>query len=125
MPIITIIAGILLDIIGTTAWLMTDRQSITALIPSILGTILLLLGIFSLAKPHLRKHFMHVAAIIGLLGVLGSAKGLFSLPALLSGAEVVRPIAVIAQSATAVVCLVFLGLCIKSFIDARRRRLAA
>lgn len=120
MPIITIIIGIILDIIGTTAWLMTDRQSITALIPSFLGTILLLLGIFSLAKPGARKHLMHAAATVGLLGVLGSVKGLFALLALLSGAEVERPLAVIAQSATAVVCLIFLGLCIKSFVDARR-----
>ena len=63
---------------------------------------------------------MHAAVLLALVGFLGSARGLLSLPALLSGAELVRPAAVAAQSITAVLCAVFVGLAVNSFIQARR-----
>ncbi len=122
MPVITIIFGALLDLVGTTAWLSTGRQSITALIPAFLGTLMIVAGVLAYAKPGIRKHVMHVAATLGLLGFLGSAKGLLQLPALLSGAEVVRPAAVMAQSITAILTLIFLALCVNSFIAARKNR---
>lgn len=124
MPVIAIVVGALLDVIGVTAFVISEMKSYTALIPSGIGTIILLLGLMSLAKPALRKHFMHGAATLGLLGLLGSVRGIVQLPALLSGAEGVKPVAVIGQSATAVICLVFLILCIKSFIDARKKAAA-
>jgi hypothetical protein len=125
MPIITIVVGALLDIVGTTGWLATGRQSWTALIPSILGTLMIVCGVIAFAKPALRKHVMHAAATLGLLGFLGTLKGLFQLPGLLSGAEIARPPAVIAQSITSILCLIFLALCVNSFIAARRSQAAA
>jgi hypothetical protein len=122
MPVITIIFGALLDLVGTTAWLSTGRQSITALIPAFLGTLLIIAGVLAHTNPGIRKHVMHFAATLGLLGFLGSAKGLLQLPALLTGAEVLRPAAVIAQSITAVLALIFLALCVNSFIAARKNR---
>jgi len=122
MPVITIVFGALLDLVGTTAWLSTGRQSITALIPAFLGTLLIIAGVLAHIKPGIRKHVMHFAATLGLLGFLGSAKGLLQLPALLSGVEVVRPTAVISQSVTAILALIFLALCVNSFIAARKNR---
>ncbi|GAB4180387.1 MAG: hypothetical protein Fur0032_21320 [Terrimicrobiaceae bacterium] len=124
MPAIAIVVGALLDVVGFTAFLMSGMKSYTALIPSGIGTIILLLGFMSLVKPAFRKHFMHGAATLGLLGLLGSMRGVVQLPALMSGAEGVKPVAVIGQAATAVICLVFLILCIKSFIDARKKAAA-
>ena len=49
-------------------------------------------------------------------------QGLLKLPALLSGGEVARPTAVIAQSVMAILMLLFVGLCVRSFINARVRR---
>jgi hypothetical protein len=121
MPVIAIVVGALLDVVGITAFVMSDMKSYTALIPSGIGTIILILGLLSLAKPSHRKHFMHGAATLGLLGLLGSMRGVAQLPALMSGAEGVKPVAIIGQTATAVICLVFLILCIKSFIDARKK----
>jgi hypothetical protein len=94
-------------------------QSWTALIPAILGLLLALAGGFSLKS---LKHGGHAAATVGLLGFLGSVPGLLKLPALLSGAPLERPAAVATQSIMAVLCLVFVALCVKSFIDARRGR---
>ncbi len=125
MPIITIITGALLDIVGTTGWLATGRESPTALIPSVLGTLMIVCGVIAKVKPGARKHVMHAAAMIGLLGFLGTLKGLFQLPALISGAELARPAAVAAQSITSIICLVFLVLCVNSFIAARKSQAAA
>jgi len=62
---------------------------------------------------------MHGAAIVGLIGLLG---GLFSFcrPFIFGGE--VRPVAAIVQILLALICGIFLGLCVKSFIDARRAR---
>jgi hypothetical protein len=62
---------------------------------------------------------MHVAALVGLLGTLGGlGMGLPKISGLIAG-TLERPTAVIMQIAMGVVCLVFLALCVKSFVDAR------
>jgi hypothetical protein len=125
MPVTTIIFGIVLDLLGIGFFVGTGAESWTALIPSALGTLLVAFGVVALVRPSLRKHMMHGAATVALLGLLGSARGLAGLPALLSGQDVARPAAVAAQSATAVLCAIFLALCIVSFVRARAARSAA
>jgi hypothetical protein len=92
---------------------------VTALIPAFLGIPIEIAG-FAALKEAWRKHAMHVAVLLALLGFLGSARGLVSLPALLTGGEVARPAAVVAQSLTALLCLAFVVLAVRSFIQARR-----
>jgi hypothetical protein len=58
--------------------------------------------------------------MVGVLGFLGSARGLAQLPTLLSGGDVARPPAVIAQSVMAVLSAGYVALCVRSFIAARR-----
>ena len=119
MPLITIIAGALLDIVGFAGYFLTGRESLTALIPSLFGTILVVCGVLAMAKPSVRKHAMHVAAAVALLAVLGTLRGVIQLPTLMSGAEVKRPSAVVAQSVTALISAVFVVLCVMSFVKAR------
>jgi fluoride ion exporter CrcB/FEX len=92
---------------------------LTALIPAILGNILIVIGVLALKKETLRKHLMHAAVVVGLLGFLGTISSVAKLPSLLSGASD-RPVAVVAQFLTAIVCFVFVVACVKSFVDARR-----
>jgi hypothetical protein len=125
MPAAAIAFGIVLDLLGIGFFVGTGAESLTALIPSVLGTLLVVFGVVGLVRPALRKHMMHAAAAVALLGMLGSARGLAGLPALVSGQEVARSAAVAAQSATAFLCAVFLGLCIASFIRARAARAVA
>ena len=124
VPNITIAFGIALCVLGEGGYWLTGAKSPTALIPVGFGVLLMLCGILG-RKESRRKHAMHAAAVLGVLGFLGSAPGLFKLPALLSGGEVLRPNAVIAQSIMAVLMLVFVGLCVRSFIIAKRLRKAA
>jgi len=120
MPLISIFFGALLDALGFGAFVATGATHFTSLIPSLFGTVILLCGIVAMARPGTRKHVMHVAALFGLLGTLGGlGMGLPKLASVLEGTAQ-RPLAVWMQIAMGCICLLFVALCIKSFIDARR-----
>jgi uncharacterized membrane protein len=119
---ITIAFGIVLAVMGVAAYFLTQQVSITALIPAFFGLPLLLLGWMALQEKW-RKNAMHAAAMLGLLGFLGAAFSLArSLSPVFSGGTIERPPAAITQALMTVICAVFVGLCVKSFIDARRSR---
>jgi hypothetical protein len=118
---ITIGLGIVLIVLGVGGYFGTDRASWTALIPAFLGGPLLLLGLLAL-KDNLRKHAMHAAVVLGLLGFLGTIPGLVKLVKMAFGVAPERPVAVYMQSIMAVLCGLFVVLCVRSFIAARRSR---
>ncbi len=125
MPIVTIVAGSVLSALGIFGYVMTDSRSLTALIPLWFGMALELCGALAL-KPDLKKHAMHGASVVGLLGVLGSAPGAVQvLRQVLTGGDVALPISMLFRTAMFVICAVFLALCVWSFRNARARRLAA
>jgi uncharacterized membrane protein len=117
---ISIGIGILLIVLGPIGWFAADedKQSWTAFIPAIFGAVLVILGFLALQEK-MRKHAMHAAVMVGLLGFIAAAARV--VPAGLSG-ELKNPLAFAMQLAMALLCGVFVGLCVKSFIDARRRR---
>ena len=129
MARITITTGIILTLLGVGAYgwaLSGDQASLTALIPAFFGLPLLTLGGLVSAKPRLRALLMHLAVLLALLGLLGSARGLPSLPKLITAPdELERPMAVLVQSIMAGVCLVYIVLAVRSFIAARRGGAAA
>ncbi len=119
MARITIGLGLVLIVLGLGGYFGTGRESWTALIPALFGLPLLILGLIAL-KERMRKGAMHVAVVIGLLGFVGTVRGLMKLPVLLTGGELDQPAAVVVQAAMAIVCLLFVVLCVRSFIKARR-----
>lgn len=120
MPKLAIIFGLILNVLGVAAFIATGATHLTALIPSFFGTVIFLCGILAHTQPGLRKHAMHVAAMFGLFGTLGGlGMGLPKLGTLLAGTAQ-RPIAVVMQISMGFIALVFVALCVKSFIDARR-----
>ncbi|MFM8982412.1 MAG: hypothetical protein ACKOLA_05800 [Spartobacteria bacterium] len=119
MPTLAIVFGLILEAMGIGSYLLSETKSVTALIPAFFGTLILLSGIIGAMFHNARMHVMHLAALVGLIGTLGGlGMGLPKVSALLAGTAE-RPTAVIMQIAMGVVCLVFLGLCVKSFVDAR------
>ena len=118
----TIVFGLVLIALGIAGYVGTAAVSITALIPAIFGAALAILGWLALNERY-RKHAIHLAAAMAIVGFLGAVPGLIGLWDLISGAEVQRPAAVVSQSVMAVVMGFFVGLCVKSFIDARRARI--
>ena len=119
MAKITIGLGLVLIALGLGGYFGTGRESVTALIPALFGLPLLLLGLVALNERR-RKHAIHIAVIVGLLGCVGTARGLMKLPVLLTGGEIARPTAVAVQAAMAIVCLIYVLLCVRSFVKARR-----
>jgi hypothetical protein len=116
--------GLALVVVGVVGFVATGSEHLTALIPAAPGLILVGLGVLA-RNDNLRKHAMHGAAAVGLLTFVATAiMGWPKLIPLLRGDEVQRPAAVVSQSITAALSLVFVGLCVNSFIQARRRRRA-
>lgn len=124
MATTTIGFGVVLIILGLGSYFGTGMTSLTALIPASFGILLVCFGLAA-RDDKKRKMAMHVAVTVGLLGFLGSVGGLLELGPLLSGGDVERPMAVIAQSIMAVLMAVYVAMCVKSFIDARRSRAGA
>jgi len=120
VPYITIGVAVVLIALGPVGWFGAEegKQSPTAFIPSVFGVVLAVLGCLAL-RDNMRKHAMHTAVLVGLLGLVAAAAR--ALPVGLSG-DIKNPLAFGMQVAMAVTCAVFVGLCVKSFIDARRRR---
>ena len=93
----------------------TDKKSPTAMIPAFFGAPILLCGILALDEKK-RKHAMHAAATVGLLGFLGAA----SMAPKAYSVGGVSSLKFQVQGGMALLCLVFVGLCVRSFIMARK-----
>lgn len=116
------LTGILLIVVGLIGFFATGAEHMTALIPAALGVLFVICGVMGM-KPGMRKHAMHAAAALALVGLLGTVRGLMALIQwLIGGATPERQAAVVAQGVTAVICLLFLALAIRSFITARRNQ---
>ena len=120
MPNTAILFGrllIILGVIGYSYGMYSGNASLTALIPSIFGLILMVLGHLSNAKENLRKHLMHVAVLVGLLGFILPLGRI--LPKLGEFSLTFASAMLISMS---VLCLVFVVLCVKSFIAVRQAK---
>ena len=100
MSRVTLGYGAALAALGVGGYFGSGRQSKTALIPAAFGAAALGLGLLA-RKKGFRVGALGGAALLSGLGIAGSVRGAAKLPALLSGGEVARPAAVIAQSAMA------------------------
>lgn len=116
MPKLTFATGGILVVVGLIGYLATGLASATALIPSIIGVLLLISGWIA------QKNLMvgiHIALLLALVGALGMFMPLQNLGALFAG-DAERPAAVIAALVSLIVLVVYLILGIRSFLAARR-----
>jgi hypothetical protein len=124
MARITILFGIVLILLGGFGYVATGSHYPTALIPSGFGILLAVLGFFAYTPDAKRRMlFMHIAVTIGLLGFLGTVKGgIIDYLLMLNGRQFHYPAAVEEKAAMSVLLLVYVILCVRSFIVARRAR---
>ena len=116
-------AGTALILVGAVGYLLSEAENpVTALIPAGVGLLLIVCGVIAMSGERALKHAMHAAALIGVLGFLAGAG---RLAMVLATQDDPSPLGVVALAAMAVICGVFVALCVKSFIDARKRREAA
>lgn len=117
MPNMTISFGRILIIIGVLGYVigvMDGKASITAMIPAAFGILFLIFGYLARMKEGLRKHLMHAAVVVALLGFLAVGGRLISK----IGSFAFTP-AYIAQLITAILFLAFIVLSVRSFMKAR------
>jgi hypothetical protein len=121
MPLVTIAFGVILMIIGVGGYAMQEpgHGSPTALIPAAFGLVLAICGAVA-TKEKLKMHAMHLAVLIGLLGIFPTFKGIISVVTQNFGGK--PPLASYSRAAMASVCIVYVILCVNSFIQARRAR---
>jgi uncharacterized membrane protein len=110
----TRLVGLILAVLGIVSYVGTGRTSVTALIPAFFGVVFLVLA-YVARNEAARKHAMHVAMLVALVGIAGTASRL------LGATDFTRP-ATLAQVATVLLLAWYLGKGIKSFRDARRAR---
>jgi hypothetical protein len=111
--------GVILTLLGVIGYFASGGASATALIPAGFGVLFMILGLVARNQAW-RKHAMHGAAVLGLVGLAATFTGALKAFTLMGGGTVERPQAVIAQGVMALLCLVFLIFAVRSFIQARR-----
>ena len=124
MAKLTIALGVLLLLIAAAAFVATGSSHPTSLIPGAVGLLFILFG--SLANspdPKKRMLWMHVAVTVALVMFLGTIKADLDVFRLAHGATFPHPIAIEEKAAMSLLCLLFVLLCVRSFIAARRQRL--
>ena len=119
MPGTTRLFGLILIVLGVASYVMTGRTSITAMIPAFFGAALLICAMVARRSDAARRHAMHAAVAIGLIGAIAAlARGI---PGALNG-DPTRP-AVMSQLAMGLLLVIYVALGVRSFIEARRRRI--
>ncbi len=115
MPDTTRYFGFILVILGIVSYIVSGAASITALIPAFFGIVFVILGRLAM-KESIRKHIMHAAVLIALIGLIGSFPGLL---ALFGEIDEGMGVSVMGRSLMALYSILYLILAVKSFIDAR------
>ena len=124
MAKLTLIFALVLIVLGIAVYIATGSHAPTALIPTWFGVVLGILGLLANTDDAKRRMlFMHIAVTVGLVGfIFPGWRGLGDLIAQAQGQAVLRPAAMKEELAMAGICLIYVLLCIRSFIAARRQR---
>lgn len=122
MAKVTLVFAVLLILLGLIGFLGTGSQHYTALIPTWFGLALGLFGFLAISPSESRrKLFMHINVTIGLLGFLGAAsEAVRGYVHATSAGHQPDIIALESKLAMAGLLLVYVILCVRSFIAARR-----
>jgi peptidoglycan/LPS O-acetylase OafA/YrhL len=126
MARVTYVFGVLLILVGLVGYFATGSAHPTALIPTWFGVALGIGGFLAISPSESRrKLFMHINVTLGLVGLIGA------IASALHGYEHARSLgmdpdykALTAQLTMAVLLLVYVNLCVRSFIQTRRSRQA-
>ena len=124
MARVTYVFGILLVALGLISYWGTGSIHPTALIPTWFGLALVAGGLLAINPSEgRRKLFMHINVTVGLLGLIGAAgSALREYGSARSQGIAPNPIALGSQLTMAGLLLIYVSLCVRSFIQVRRSR---
>ena len=125
MAKLTIGFGVLLILLAIFGFVHTGSTHPTALIPGIFGMFFIFFGIMANSEnPKKRMLWMHIAVTVALLAFLGTIPADIDTIRLARNVVVPHPVAVLEKGAMSLLSLVYVLFCVRSFIAARRARLA-
>ena len=125
MAKLTIGFGILLILLGIFGFVATGSAHPTALIPAFIGLFFVLFGVMANTdNSKKRMLWMHISVTVALLAFIGTIPADIDTIRLSRGVVFPHPVAVLEKGAMSLLCLLYVLLCIRSFILARRTRLA-
>ena len=122
MAKVTLVFAVLLIVLGLAGFFGTGSAHPTALIPAWIGLALGLFGALAISPDEKRrKLFMHINVTIGLLGFLGgAAEAVRGYVHATSASEAPDLVALASKLTMAGLMLIYVFLCVRSFIAARR-----
>lgn len=122
MAKVTLVFALLLVVLGLAGYFGTGSLHPTALIPTWFGLALGLCGLLAMSPDAgRRKLVMHIAVTVALLGFIGAAvEAIRGYVHAASAGIAPDPIALGSKSAMALLLLIYVALCVRSFIAARR-----
>jgi len=118
MTKLTFVIGAILTVLGVVAYVATAAVSVTALIPSFVGVLLLACAALA-RRPGWNRHGIHAALAVALLGALGSLMNVARIGDLFAGTAE-RPAAIIVSVIMFVLLVAYLVMGVRSFVSARR-----
>jgi fucose 4-O-acetylase-like acetyltransferase len=125
MAKLTIGFGILLIVLGIFGFVATGSAHPTALIPVGIGLLFVLFGVMANTEDSKKRMlWMHISVTVALLVFLGMIPACIDVVRLSRGAYFPYPAAVEEKAALALFSLIYVLFCVRSFINARRSRLA-
>ncbi len=124
MPKVTIGFGLLLCGLSAAVLLLKQEFKMgTWLIPSVVGLPLIVLGLVATMNAASKKHVMHAAVTLALLGgLLALGQGVSQIVQWMVAGKAILPLAAGMIWAMTLICFAFVGLCVRSFITARKSR---
>jgi len=126
MTKLTVVFGILLVLVALAGFVSTGSSHPTSLIPGGVGLLFVVFGLLANSEDAKKRMlWMHVAVTVALLMFLGTTPADLDVFRLAHGVSFPHPIAIEEKAATSLLCLIYVLLCVRSFIAARRGRLAA
>jgi hypothetical protein len=125
MAKLTIGFGVLLILLGIFGYVSTGSAHPTALIPAGIGLLFVLFGVMANTENSKKRMlWMHISVTVALLTFLGMIPAAVDTIRLSRGVSFPHPAAVVEKGALALFSLIYVLFCVRSFIAARRSRLA-
>jgi uncharacterized membrane protein HdeD (DUF308 family) len=128
MPSMTVMFGVVLTALGVVAFFNPEQLGVgkdgkpaepghpTSLTPVVIGAVLVLGGVVSLAAPRTRKNAMKATAVAAILGTVGGL-----VPVFLRGGNIAE-VAVKVGLGMSLLCVFFLAMSVRAFVWTRRAR---
>jgi hypothetical protein len=122
MAKVTLVFALLLVALGVAGYVGTGSQHPTALIPTWFGLALGLFGFLAISPSESRrKLFLHINVTVALVGLIGAAEeAIRGYMHAVSEGKAPDQIALASKVTMAALLLIYVILCVRSFIGARR-----